>query len=819
MEVMKRLQKLFVALAMMLLPLAASAQATLSIEKFDIKAGEEKEMVIDLTNPGDEITLVQFDLRLPDGLQLKQVGGEYDIDMCDRTTWRRHSLDANATEGIIRFLLASSSNTVIDGTEGAIIKMTLVASSGFDGGTICLENILMVSPDEKETKQETLVCTIAPASNPVPTTSAYLSIAPGFNIHAGEEKEMVIDLTNPEDEITLVQFDLRLPDGLQLKQAGGEYDIDMCDRTTWRRHSLDANETEGIIRFLLASSSNTVISGTEGALIEMTLTASNSYKGDDIRVEHILLVTPDEKEIKPADIVYKPGGSPETPDTIYIAHVPDLTDTLYNGEEVDISEYQAMKLDDILNDYCADKERLENTVFCLEGGKAYFISGYVSIYKGLTLCTNPEDVAKGLRAKLYLNGMTMDGRRPRTGGFMLGRYPNEGEDASISIDIDAIRFADLDVDVPLANNYGHQEEGIGEVYGNYFMNMYSNTVGLNVNTLEWRNCSFQGLIRGFLRLQGQYERKIHHLRLIGCDFYNCGHFQATGYDYGYITADHFGEQAEISNHLEDVEVAECVFYDNPKSGLIKEEKNVSWGESVRWQINVHHNTFVNFSTNTANPIMSTHYIPGGSVLEFHDNVIILTKDAADVNRPMLGAGWRTNSIQGGDGSGQATFIIHNNWTTNDQEYLTNGQPFTSYAFNSTSNAPGKWFQAYPWMYPYGEYGLTVYLNRTLTATELMVSPNPQHFIGNWPSHLDHHTDTGINGLYYRQTDKVKNSDIYKSGAGCQRLVKGLDENLAGVAPVSVDDRKDSRVYSLSGQRLAAPKKGINIVGGRKVVVR
>ena len=149
---MKRLQKLFVVLAMMLLPLAASAQATLSIENFDIKAGEEKEMVIDLTNPNDEITLVQFDLRLPTGLSLKKIGSDYDIDMCNRTNWRKHSLDANETDGIIRFLLASSSNTVIDGTEGAIIKMTLVADNSYQGGEIRLENILLVSPDEKEIK-------------------------------------------------------------------------------------------------------------------------------------------------------------------------------------------------------------------------------------------------------------------------------------------------------------------------------------------------------------------------------------------------------------------------------------------------------------------------------------------------------------------------------------------------------------------------------------------------------------------------------------------------------------------------------------------
>ena len=514
---MKRLQKLFVALTMMLLPLAASAQATLSIENFDIKAGEEKEMVIDLTNPNDEITLVQFDLRLPAGLSLKQTGGDYKYDMCDRTTWRKHSLDVNATEGIIRFLLASSSNTVISGSTGAIIKMTLTADGSFTKGTIRLENILLVSPDEKEIKPSDVELTIGettpsgdwkdgdeftaktiegidmkfqvisakdktcqvgiddaddgeysyaavdraidfwetrgivtipqtvngfnvvkisegafvgcwyvtsivipegvttisldafadcegleeinlpnslryigdeafrlcislknvtiPANcslgnylfdscqdlksihsyiqspsdagnafephwddikvyenatlyvpqgtkakyqaaegwkkfkniveegetpTPVPDTSAYLSFEP-FNIKAGETKEMVIDLTNPEDEITLVQFDLRLPTGLSLKKVGSDYDIDMCSRTTWRKHSLDANETDGIIRFLLASSSNTVIDGTEGAIIKMTLVADGSYSGGAVWLENILLVTPDEKEIKPAN--------------------------------------------------------------------------------------------------------------------------------------------------------------------------------------------------------------------------------------------------------------------------------------------------------------------------------------------------------------------------------------------------------------------------------------------------------------------------------------------------------------------------------------
>ena len=289
-------------------PRRAASSASISIDpSFSIKAGETKEMVINLENASDDITLVQFDLRLPNGLTLKQTGGEYDIDIAGRTTWRKHSLDANATNGIVRFLLASSSNATLTGTDGAIITMTITADNSFTGGDIQLENILMVTPNEKEIKQDTYTYHVG-QSQPSTPTSTGLVVEP-FNITAGGEAEMVIDLTNPDDEITLVQFDLRLPSGLSLKQTGGEYDIDIAGRTTWRKHSLDANATSGIVRFLLASSSNATLEGTEGAIIKMTLKADNSFAGGTVKLENILLVTPAEKEIKPGDVSYAIGST------------------------------------------------------------------------------------------------------------------------------------------------------------------------------------------------------------------------------------------------------------------------------------------------------------------------------------------------------------------------------------------------------------------------------------------------------------------------------------------------------------------------------
>ena len=244
---MKRLQKLFVALTMMLLPLAASAQATLSIENFDIKAGEEKEMVIDLTNPNDEITLVQFDLRLPAGLSLKQTGGDYKYDMCDRTTWRKHSLDVNATEGIIRFLLASSSNTVISGSTGAIIKMTLTADGSFTKGTIRLENILLVSPDEKEIKPSDVELTIGET-----TPSGDWKDGDEFTAKTIEGIDMKFQVISAKDKTCQVGID---------DADDGEYSYAAADG------AIDFWETRGIVTIPQTVNGFNVVKISEGAFV------------------------------------------------------------------------------------------------------------------------------------------------------------------------------------------------------------------------------------------------------------------------------------------------------------------------------------------------------------------------------------------------------------------------------------------------------------------------------------------------------------------------------------------------------------------------
>ena len=141
---------LFVGLlsSMLLMPVTASADNTLRLEPLEISAGETKELTISLDNDMD-ITLVQFDLKLPQGLSIPvNSKNRFRVAITDRTTLEDHSINVNAIDGVYRILLASMTNTVIEGNDGALFKVTLTADETFSGGTISLEKIELVSPDE-----------------------------------------------------------------------------------------------------------------------------------------------------------------------------------------------------------------------------------------------------------------------------------------------------------------------------------------------------------------------------------------------------------------------------------------------------------------------------------------------------------------------------------------------------------------------------------------------------------------------------------------------------------------------------------------------
>ena len=142
--------------------------------------------------------------------------------------------------------------------------------------------------------------------DPQPSTggTAKLSIEP-FSINAGETATMLIDMTNPDDEITALDFFMQLPQGLSIAVEDGEPAVDIAGRTTWKKHTLTVNTTDGHI--MLYSATNATVSGTSGALISVKLQASSTFAGGDIVLKDQTLNTADVPlpvVSKPADYIY-----------------------------------------------------------------------------------------------------------------------------------------------------------------------------------------------------------------------------------------------------------------------------------------------------------------------------------------------------------------------------------------------------------------------------------------------------------------------------------------------------------------------------------
>lgn len=430
-------------------------------------------------------------------------------------------------------------------------------------------------------------------------------------------------------------------------------------------------------------------------------------------------------------------------DPILIPHVVDQADTIPGA-----ASYDACRLDTIIDNYNHDSNMAEGQIFYLEGGKTYYFAVNTDLYKGFTLATNPADIAAGKgRAKVLMGGTAIVNNNPNSNNFMLGRRPQSGENPAVRINIKKLSFEDIDFDCPLAQNYG--EKG-GNGTGNYFMNMYSNGMGIQLSSFEIHRCSFQRMIRGFFRVQGSAVKVIENFLVDECQFYNDGFYDNNGRGYAWIAGD--GNQPK-SNIFANMVWRNNTLYDSPRTCMFTDNgRELSWPESVSYNITLENNTFVNFSTrSTGRKIFDLRYLPGGSKITVRNNLFILTKQAND-SRPLYFEGADIRNIEG---SGLVYFDVANNWSTNTN--LTGGQIFSAGAFSATSRS-------------FASFGDDAVLNGrgelevhvdNISPEELMANPNPPH-VAEAPNM---HNVDNLNGLYYNNTAKVQNSNIYKNNVG------------------------------------------------------
>ena len=60
---------------------------------------------------------------------------------------------------------------------------------------------------------------------------------------------------------------------------------------------------------------------------------------------------------------------------------------------------------------------------------------------------------------------------------------------------------------------------------------------------------------------------------------------------------------------------------------------------------------------------------------------------------------------------------------------------------------------------------------------------------------------------------------YEATEGWKEFKNIVEMDPSGIATVLTEQKANETIYNLSGQRFATPRRGLNIIGGKKVVVR
>ncbi len=116
-----------------------------------------------------------------------------------------------------------------------------------------------------------------------------------FTITCGESMTITLDLNNSRSDLTAFEFTLTLPEGLTL-------DTENCLLTDRYPGALVVGTPEENVYKLCGFSANLdVISGHSGALIELPVTASKTFRGGKATLEEGYLITTNRQRVEVAD--------------------------------------------------------------------------------------------------------------------------------------------------------------------------------------------------------------------------------------------------------------------------------------------------------------------------------------------------------------------------------------------------------------------------------------------------------------------------------------------------------------------------------------
>jgi len=132
----------------------AKAAATRAGELSTVSAdGDGETLLINIDNPEYPFSAIQFDLELPEGIEVDFDGEYYAVDLGSRTNSRKHSYPECAIQpdGSLRVVIISMSNALYNGTTGDVATATLKVNGATDGDyQFTIKNVVLSAPGSKE---------------------------------------------------------------------------------------------------------------------------------------------------------------------------------------------------------------------------------------------------------------------------------------------------------------------------------------------------------------------------------------------------------------------------------------------------------------------------------------------------------------------------------------------------------------------------------------------------------------------------------------------------------------------------------------------
>ena len=136
---------------------ASKEVCSIYAEPFSMNPGEEKEIFVNLNNPSAEVTSLQFDLYLPEGISIVSTAEDDELlpEIYTGTrSSRTHMVESLLQpDGAVRCVVYSGKNASLKGNDGDVVSIKLKASDDLAAGNyqLCLSNQEVVLTEDVST--------------------------------------------------------------------------------------------------------------------------------------------------------------------------------------------------------------------------------------------------------------------------------------------------------------------------------------------------------------------------------------------------------------------------------------------------------------------------------------------------------------------------------------------------------------------------------------------------------------------------------------------------------------------------------------------